>query len=447
MKSANIATGIVAAILMLLSAASGVRAENGVLVLYVVDTQDRPLTGIRMTVKGDGGTAETKEGKARIPLAPQTRPKSWVTLAVLRPANLVFISPWDERTPVPAFENESQNYVSVVLAERGHRRLLEDPAALRAMVHRANQALAPKTVTKEETPEEQRRQALAQVAKLFGLEPEAVDSAIRGWGEKAQDRYDKGLAELYARNYPAATRELTLAVQMRREKALKAEAELVDADVSLGQSLYGEGKYKEAVVAYEEANRYRPDDANILNELGMSLFSAGDYAGADPLYRRALAIDEKAVGPDHPDLATDLNNLAELLRTKGDYAGAEPLFRRALAVNEKALGPEHPHVATGLNNLAGLLKGRGDYAGAEPLYRRALAIYEKALGPEHPSVATGLNNLAALLQAKGDYAGAEPLYRRALAIDEKALGPEHPESKTIRANLDSLLRGKGAAKR
>ena len=32
---------------------------------------------------------------------------------------------------------------------------------------------------------------------------------------------------------------------------------------------------------------------------------------------------------------------------------ALPLYERALAISEKALGPDHPHVATSLNNLAG----------------------------------------------------------------------------------------------
>ena len=69
----------------------------------------------------------------------------------------------------------------------------------------------------------------------------------------------------------------------------------------------------------------------------------------------ALAIDEKALGPDHPDVATILNNLGELLWDKGDYAGAEPLIRQALGIGEKALGPDHPDVAIRLNNLAELL--------------------------------------------------------------------------------------------
>ena len=43
----------------------------------------------------------------------------------------------------------------------------------------------------------------------------------------------------------------------------------------------------------------------------------GGYAKAEPLYRRALAICEKALGREHPDTATSLNNLAQLYRTDG----------------------------------------------------------------------------------------------------------------------------------
>jgi tetratricopeptide (TPR) repeat protein len=98
-------------------------------------------------------------------------------------------------------------------------------------------------------------------------------------------------------------------------------------------------------------------------------------------------------------VATSLNNLAGLYHTQGRYVDAEPRFQRALAIWEKALGPEHPDVATSLNNLAGLYHTQGRYADAEPRFQRALAIFEKVLGPEHPDVATSLNNLTALLRA------------------------------------------------
>jgi tetratricopeptide (TPR) repeat protein len=77
-------------------------------------------------------------------------------------------------------------------------------------------------------------------------------------------------------------------------------------------------------------------------------------------------------------------------------ASAKPLYERALAISEKALGAEHPDTGTSLNNLAGLLRAQGDYAGAKPLYERALAIREKALGAEHRSTKIIRGNLAGL---------------------------------------------------
>jgi len=97
------------------------------------------------------------------------------------------------------------------------------------------------------------------------------------------------------------------------------------------------------------------------------------------LCRRSLAIREKALGPDNPDTASSLNSLAALLETKGDYVGAEPVLRRALAIREKHWGrhqtPRQPEQS------GGAAEDQGDYEGAEPLLRRALAIREKTLGP------------------------------------------------------------------
>ncbi len=41
---------------------------------------------------------------------------------------------------------------------------------------------------------------------------------------------------------------------------------------------------------------------------------------------------------------------------QGKYAEAEPLLKRALAIREKVLRPEHPHVAQSLNNYAAFLR-------------------------------------------------------------------------------------------
>ena len=169
----------------------------------------------------------------------------------------------------------------------------------------------------------------------------------------------------------------------------------------------------------------------------------GRYDEALPLYRRALQIHEKALGPDHASTATSLNNLAYLLSGMGRYDEALPLYRRALQIHEKALGPDHASTATSLNNLAGLFESMGRYDEALPLYRRALQIDEKALGPDHPDTAIDYNNLAGLFRAMGRYDEALPLYRRALQIHEKALGPDHASTATSLNNLAGLFESMG----
>ncbi len=174
--------------------------------------------------------------------------------------------------------------------------------------------------------------------------------------------------------------------------------------------------------------------------LAFFLRAAGQHAEAEPLVRRALALDEQSLGPDDPNVARDLHNLAHLLEATNRMTEAEPLMRRALAIDERSFGPEHPDVARDLHNLARLLQATNRLAEAEPLMRRSLSIFEKSFGSNHPNVATSLNNLAGLLQATNRLGEAEPLIRRALALDEQSLGPQHPRVATRLSNLAVLLR-------
>jgi tetratricopeptide (TPR) repeat protein len=119
------------------------------------------------------------------------------------------------------------------------------------------------------------------------------------------------------------------------------------------------------------AQTMRNDDglaeAGRLNQEAASLYSAGKLPEAVPLVQRALAIREKALGPEHPDVAASLDALAGLYRAQGQYRDAERPYRRALAIREKTLGRGNPALVLSLNNLAGLYRAQGKYAEAEPL--------------------------------------------------------------------------------
>jgi len=227
-----------------------------------------------------------------------------------------------------------------------------------------------------------------------------------------------------------------------------ARANALDQQI---MQLYREGRYEDAIplardalAIYEKARGpEHPDVAISLNNLAAMYFSQGSYAKAEPLFKRSLAIYEKARGPEHPDVASSLRNLARMYFSEGRYAEAEPLYKSSLAIWEKARGPESAEVAASLDNLAQLYDTQGRYPEAEPLFKRSLAIAEKTLGPDDPDVATTLNNLAELYRKQGRYPEAEPLFKRALAIAEKTLGPDDPDVATGLNNLALLYNAQG----
>ena len=192
--------------------------------------------------------------------------------------------------------------------------------------------------------------------------------------------------------------------------------------------------------AWQWMERRSEDGADLASRIADPLRQLGDFATAEPLVRRALAIDEETLGPTHPRVAGHLNELALLLGDKNRLTEAEPLLRGALAICEQSFGPNHHSVASALGNLGGLLQTANRLAEAEPLMRRALVISEESLGPKDPHFATALNNVANLLQVTNRLTEAEPLMRRALAIDEESLGPNHPKVATTLNNLAHLLR-------
>lgn len=428
---------------------SSLAAEEGILVLHVKDTKGKPVANVDFTPEGDGSKGTTNTlGKARIKLAPATRPGAWLTLQIFARKggpDWVIVSPWNLRVQVPSFANETDNYVPVVLGERGSRELLENDQAVEAVAARILEKFGPR-LDKSEISDEERKRVLAEQATAFGLEPEEIDKAIRAWGAKAKDPYKAGLAALYGQNYPKAAERLAESLELRKREQAEADAKVAEAAFFLGQALSKQAKYQEAATAYREALKAGGETVARLNNLGLALLEAGDPQGASFPLERSLELSEKSLGAEHPDVAKSLNSLGGLYTEQGRYKEAELLYRRSLKIFEKVLGPEHANTAMSLSNLAALHYMQGRYREAEPLYQRSLKIQEKVSGPEHLDVAIGLSNLAALYNTQGRYTEAETLYQRSLKVFEKVLGPEHPDVARIMNNLAGLYDAQGRYK-
>jgi tetratricopeptide (TPR) repeat protein len=237
---------------------------------------------------------------------------------------------------------------------------------------------------------------------------------------------------------------------MRGRRVGAALVLAVCAATASGQSTSGAQQIEAGRKAVQDAEKSGKEDVRLgtsLTELGLAYSAQRQFTEAEPILQRAVAVKEKALGPEHPDFARALLDLGALYRLKNEHAKAEPPIRRAVSILEKALGPEHPEVAGNLTNLGGRLRDQGKFAEAEPILKRALTIREKILRPDHPDVVRSLLGLANLYADQQKYAEAEPLFQRCVRVldDIKAYGTGYPNLPDTLGLYANLLRRTGRA--
>jgi len=237
-----------------------------------------------------------------------------------------------------------------------------------------------------------------------------------------------------------------------------------EALISQGEYDQAETLHDRVLSIYERTlGLEHPLTATGLSNLGNVRYLQGKFSDAETAHRRALGIREKVLGPNHPDTATSLNNLANVLFEQGkderssaaeqrarassgqrvqSVSEVEGLYRRALAIQERSLGPDHPSLANTLNNLAALLDQQGKFTESEPLQRRALVILEKALGPLHPDTAATLTTLAVSLDRQNKTVESEQVYMRAVETSRNAGNPRTLLLNTSRLGFALAKRGR-----
>ena len=163
---------------------------------------------------------------------------------------------------------------------------------------------------------------------------------------------------------------------------IRAQADVVEARAIFQAGSLAEQRidWRAAYAHYARAARLQPSNRQYAVAAGDLADKMDDYAAAASYNKAALNLATAEFGPDASETATALNNLALTYQRLARYTEAEPVVRRAIAIDEKALGKDHPNVARDYNNLAILLQAQGKLAEAEPLFRRAIAIDEEAHG-------------------------------------------------------------------
>ena len=143
-----------------------------------------------------------------------------------------------------------------------------------------------------------------------------------------------------------------------------------------------------------------PMSRRSLNNLASLYNSAGSLYRCRAVYKRSLAILEKALGPDHPDVAAIAKQSSAMLYLSKVAMRKRSRYQAVVGDTGKSARSRSSR-RRGIAEQSGVrLLAQGRYADAEPLFKRSLAIREKALGPNHPDVALSLNNLASLYKIK-----------------------------------------------
>ncbi|MGA8028139.1 MAG: tetratricopeptide repeat protein [Bryobacteraceae bacterium] len=476
----------------LLALAVGVgtlQAQQSLLTVHVADTLGRPKPNVTLATDGSGSVGPPTDvgGRTRIQLSSDTRPGTEIALQVIRaPADFVFLSPWNNRVIVPPFENTSQHFVEVILVQRGDRAALENGSVIRAYLQKINAANQPSSA--HDRPSQADRDAvLHKIADQYGLTPQELDSALRDWGNRARDPFEKGLAALYAQDYPGATAALNASLRIRLDQLEKDQSAIADAATFLGQSEYEQGKFRESVAAYEQAVRFRADDGDLLNNLGLSVSQTGDYSRAEVLFRRGLLILEHTYGSTDLHIVPTLNNLASVLLAEGRTDEAAPFAQRGLSIRRAKLLPGDPKLANSLGNVGAILLAQHGCSAAESPLREAENIFRENPHPSltgegkpvpqqtgvdrgasnsmpvtlprpmeqraivsssvfasaQPGLASVLLNRASARACLHDLSSAEHLAAEAVQLQRVTFGPSHPETALGLVLLADILRQEG----
>jgi len=181
-------------------------------------------------------------------------------------------------------------------------------------------------------------------------------------------------------------------VALPAESIVKISEQFLDAYSFLRAGMANErtGNYPGAVRVYERGLVVDPDNVELLNAMGFSLFQQGKSAEAVVALEKAIAID-----PKHWKAH---NNMALASIDLGELEVAEAHYRESLAIE--------PQPAI-YNDLGFVLERQGIPEEAAEAYRKALEL--------DPGSASALYNLGSSLARSGEFAQAEKYLRAAVA--------------------------------
>jgi tetratricopeptide (TPR) repeat protein len=131
---------------------------------------------------------------------------------------------------------------------------------------------------------------------------------------------------------------------------------------------------------FNAASAKRPDLPTTMSASGLlNLYhTQGRFREIELIYRRLLETKERLLGPRHADVAFTMVMLAQAYAEHQKYFEARPLFERAIAIQEKNMGPDHPGLIGALSYYAATLRKSKEDELAAGIEARIEAIRKKS---------------------------------------------------------------------
>lgn len=180
--------------------------------------------------------------------------------------------------------------------------------------------------------------------------------------------------------------------------------------------------------------------------LADTLYEQGRYPEGEKQYREVIAGLTQIAGPEDPETLQSKNGLGNVLVSEGRFPDAEKIIRQTIEADRRRLGPDNRDTLYAMANLATVVMEEGHYGDAEKLLRETVDSYQRVMGPEDLDTLMMKNNLGLVIYSEGvenRYAEAEKLLRETLQTYQRVLGPDHPDTLRAQANLADVLMSEG----
>lgn len=231
------------------------------------------------------------------------------------------------------------------------------------------------------------------------------------------------------------------------EKCADALLLLSQAYVETGEAPAGRQAAERALAIEQRLHGAAPHAqvARALHEAATARRGVNDFAGAEELYRRSLAMGRALLGgaADDRECSVTLEQYGLTLAIWGRFEDAQRLLDERAAISLRLFGADHQEHMMALNSLGWLAYNRGDFEGARALLSDVVRGFTTTLGPDHMRTGMSRCHLGMVEVRAGNIDAAERELTEGLRVARKNFGADTARYAAIEVRWVEILLARG----